>query len=643
MPHNAAPIAPIRNLMSSIVNALKDHVSAAVQARYSATFPAEKVNISPTRKDVEGDYTILVFPLAKIAGKAPDVVAAELGDYLVAEMDAVAGYHVVKGFLNIMVSDNLWASSLQQMLDQPRYGYAPRKGEKVMVEYSSPNTNKPLHLGHVRNILLGWSTAQILDAAGYDVVKVQVVNDRGVHICKSMLAWERFGNGETPQSAGIKGDHLIGKYYVLFEQRFQAEYKAWQATDEGQAAFAQWKDSDKGQKAIEEGTDDLPTHFFKKVFKNRYFNEYSLLGREVKTMLQQWENNDPTVRALWAKMNGWVYEGFQATYDQLGVQFDKVYYESETYLLGKDAIERGLAEGVFFRKADGSTWCDLTDAKLDEKIVLRSDGTSVYMTQDIGTAEVRYQDFGVSKMIYVVGNEQDYHFQVLFEILKRLGAPYADGLYHLSYGMVELPEGKMKSREGTVVDADDLMAEVAAQAKVVAEAGGGLAGLDAATVEPIFHQIGMGALKFFILKVNPRKGMVFNPAESVELQGQTGPFIQYATMRTKALKRRAEGKIDLQAASRYTTAEDIEQELILALQQFPAIVQKAADTYNPSEVANYIYNVAKLYNRFYYQCPVLKADTPTEAQAFRYQLSSLTGHVLETGLHLLGIEAPEYM
>lgn len=629
--------------MSSIVNTLKEQVSAAVQALYGASFPADKVNVSPTRKDVEGDYTVLIFPFAKVGRKAPEAIAQDIGDYLMTHLDAVAGYNVVKGFLNIVVSNNMWGDSLQQMLDQPRFGFSARKGEKVMVEYSSPNTNKPLHLGHVRNILLGWSTAQILDAAGYDVVKVQVVNDRGVHICKSMLAWERFGNGETPQSAGLKGDHLIGKYYVLFEQKFQIEYKEWQQSEAGQAAFTSWQNSEKGQKAIAEGLADPATHFFKKVYKNTYFNTHSSLGRDVKAMLQQWENNDPTVRALWQKMNGWVYEGFQATYDQLGVSFDKVYYESDTYLYGKDAIAQGLESGLFFQKEDGSTWCDLTDAHLDEKIVLRSDGTSVYITQDIGTAQQRYQDFEVSKMIYVVGNEQDYHFQVLFEILKRLGEPYADGLYHLSYGMVELPEGKMKSREGTVVDADDLMAEVAAQAKIVAEEGGGLAGLDEATVTPIFHQIGMGALKFFILKVNPRKGMVFNPAESVELQGQTGPFIQYATMRTKALKRRAEGKLDLSAASNYTAVEDIEQELILALQQFPAVIQKAADTYNPSEVANYIYSIAKLYNRFYYQCPVLKSDTPAEAQAFRYQLSSLAGHVMETGLQLLGIEAPAYM
>ena len=630
--------------MSSIVDTLKEHVAKAVKDLYSADFDANKVNISPTRKDVEGDYTVLVFPFSRIARKKPEAIGEDIGNYLVENVDSVAAFNIIKGFLNLTVSDNLWATMLDNLSSQENYGYHPKNGEKVMVEYSSPNTNKPLHLGHIRNILLGWSSSKIFEAAGYEVVKVQIINDRGVHICKSMWAWEHFGNGETPESTNIKGDHLIGKYYVLFNQKLEEEYTNWQSTEAGQTKYQTWLSSDAGQKTVkEQATDELSAYFFKSIFKNKYFNEVSEIGKDVKEMLLKWEDNDPEVRGLWQKMNGWVYAGFNETYKNLGVYFDKEYYESNTYLLGKDSIEAGLEAGIFYKKEDGSTWIDLTDAKLDEKIVLRSDGTSVYMTQDLGTAQKRYEDFGVSKMTYVVGNEQDYHFKVLFEILKRLGEPYADGLHHLSYGMVELPTGKMKSREGKVVDADDLMEEVQAISKTVAKESGGLDGLDEEMIANIHRQIGLGALKFFMLKVNPRKGMVFNPADSVDMQGQTGPFIQYATMRTKALKRRAKDSIDASLSGNYTDVQEIEQELLLAIQQFPDVIQKAAEAYNPSEIANYTYNIAKLYNRFYYKCPILKAELGAEVKAFRYKLSSLAGHVMETGLDLLGIEAPEFM
>jgi arginyl-tRNA synthetase len=627
----------------SITDTLKEQVAAAVKELYGADFEAKQINVSPTRKEVEGDYTVLVFPFAKVARKKPEAIGEEIGNYLKANMSQIAGFNTIAGFLNLVVSDNMWASMLEDFMLQGQFGIAPKNGEKVMVEYSSPNTNKPLHLGHIRNNLLGWSMAKILEAAGYDVVKVQVINDRGVHICKSMWAWEQFGNGETPQSTGIKGDHLIGKYYVLFNRKLEEEYTDWKTSAEAEAKFLEWLNSEGGQKATEEnGDSNVKPYFFKSVYKNKYFNDNSPIGKEIKEMLLKWEAKDPHVYQLWEMMNGWVYAGFNETYKNLGVSFDKNYYESQTYLLGKDTIEKGLEQGIFYKIDDGSTWIDLTDAKLDKKIVLRSDGTSVYMTQDLGTAQKRYEDYGVSKMIYVVGDEQDYHFNVLFEILKRLGEPYADGLYHLSYGMVELPTGKMKSREGKVVDADDLMVEVQEVAKKVAEESGGLAGMDETLVHKIHQQIGLGALKYFMLKVNPKKGMVFNPEESVDFQGQTGPFVQYACMRTKALARKA-GAYDKALAATYTDVTTQEQELLLAVQGFPQAIQKAAAAYRPSEIANYIYNLAKLFNRFYKECPILKSDTPPNAQSFRMNLSQITGQVLETGLDLLGIEAPEFM
>ncbi|MEM9849871.1 MAG: arginine--tRNA ligase, partial [Bacteroidota bacterium] len=450
---------------TNILNTIQEGVAAAVKSLYDSDFPAEKVTISSTRKEFEGDYTVVVFPFSKAARKKPEAIGEDLGNYLKSHLAEVADFNVIKGFLNLVISDDYWKSFLQANSENTSYGKQPSNGKKVMVEYASPNTNKPLHLGHIRNILLGWSSAQLFEAAGYDVIKTQIVNDRGIAVCKSMLAWQKFSGGATPESKNTKSDHFVGEYYVLFNQKLSTEYEAWQASEAGKAVYAE-----KHKAAQSE------TAFFK-AYKNDYFNEYSKLGKEAREMLLAWEANDPEVRALWEKMNTWVYEGFDATYEKLGVHFDKNYYESDTYILGKATVEKGLAKDVFYQKEDGSTWIDLTDAKLDHKIVLRADGTSVYLTQDLGTAQLRYQDFGVDSMIYVVGDEQNYHFKVLFESLKRLGEPYADALYHLSYGMVDLPTGKMKSREGTVVDADDLIAEVTAEAQKNVEERGELAEL----------------------------------------------------------------------------------------------------------------------------------------------------------------------
>lgn len=626
-----------------ITEQIQDSVAKAVEELYGQAYDSAKVNISPTRKEFEGDYTVVVFPFSRIARKKPEMIAQELGDYLLINVKDIGSYNVIKGFLNLKVEQEFWGGLLKGWLAKEDFGAAPSNGKKVMVEYSSPNTNKPLHLGHIRNILLGWSTANLYDTAGYDVVRVQIINDRGVHICKSMYAWQEFGNGETPESTGMKSDHFVGKYYVKFEKEFQKEYKAWQQTDDAKTAYDNWATSEKGIKTIKENdlTDPM-AYFFKSVFKNTYFNTISKHGQAVKEMLRKWEANDETVRSLWAKMNNWVYEGFDTTYKNLGVSFDKYYYESQTYLLGKDSIAEGLEKDIFYKKEDGSVWADLTDVKLDEKIVLRSDGTSVYMTQDIGTAQARYKDYGVDRMIYVVGDEQEYHFQVLFELLKRLGEPYADELFHLSYGMVDLPTGKMKSREGKVVDADDLMEEVIEAAKKESIERGAIADLNEAEQAQIIKNIGMAALKFFILKVNPKRRMTFNPEESVSLQGQTGPYVQYAAVRTKALARKAE-EVNLDGLEAYTDVQPQEEELLLQLQKFPELVINAAHQNDPSAIANYVYALAKSFNKFYHDLPILRSDVPEDAKAFRLGISTMVGRVLEKALDILGIDVPEYM
>jgi len=613
----------------NIIQIIQEGVVKGVKALYDLDTTVDQLALSTTRKEFAGDYTVVVFPFTRAARKNPAQIGEELGAYLVAEVPELTAYNVIKGFLNLTVSEDYWRDFLLQEATRPDFGQLPSRNQKVLVEFSSPNTNKPLHLGHIRNILLGWSTSRILEAAGYEVVRVQIVNDRGIAICKSMLAWQRFGNGETPETAGLKSDHFVGKYYVLFESRFKEEYAAWQTTAEGQAVYA----------AREQAAQDEEAFF--KAYKNTYFNEYSHLGKAAKQMLLDWEAGDAEVRGLWQKMNNWVYAGFGVTYDRLGVSFDKLYYESDTYLLGKETISKGLDQGIFYQKDDGSVWIDLTDVKLDQKLVLRKDGTAVYITQDIGTAQLRYQDFGVDKMVYVVADEQNYHFQVLFETLKKLGEPYAEGLHHLSYGMVDLPTGKMKSREGTVVDADDLMDEVIQEASLNSQERGTLDELDSTARATIIRQIGLAALKFFIIKVNPQKRMTFNPKESVDMQGQTGPYVQNAYVRIRSVLRKA-GAQDWSAAHTYESLAEQEKVLIGQLFDFPATIAAAADAYDPSSVANYCYNLAKGFHKFYTDYSILNAESEA-AKAFRIQLSKSIAHTLKMGMDLLGIEMPEKM
>ncbi|MCB9263747.1 MAG: arginine--tRNA ligase [Lewinellaceae bacterium] len=613
----------------NIVDVIQEGVIKGIKALYGADITAEQVTMNSTRKEFEGDYTVVAFPFARIARKKPDQIAEELGGFLVEEVEEVEKYNVINGFLNLSLSNGFWREFLAGICEDEAYGQQPANGKKVMVEFSSPNTNKPLHLGHIRNILLGWSTSQILKTAGYEVVKVQIVNDRGIAICKSMLAWRKYGEGASPESAGEKGDHFVGDYYVLFEKKFREEYNDWQQSEEARKVFGQQSENGQSEEA------------FFKAFKNTYFNEYSLLGAEAKDMLLKWEAGDKATASLWKQMNDWVYQGFDETYRSLGVEFDKLYFESDTYLLGKDAIRKGLEKGVFYQKDDGSVWIDLSDVNLDHKLVLRSDGTSVYMTQDIGTAQKRFQDFGVDKMVYVVADEQNYHFQVLFEILKRLGEPYAEGLYHLSYGMVDLPTGKMKSREGTVVDADDLIAEVVEEARKNTAERDTISGLSQEEQEEVIRKIALAALKFFIIKVQPRKRMVFDPKESVDLQGQTGPYVQNAYVRVQSVLRKA-GDQPLSAASAYQQLEPQEKEILNMLYSFPGLVQLAAEEYDPSGIANFCYDLAKAYHRFYHDHSILNAGTEA-AKAFRLQLSRAVAHVLKQGMNLLGIEMPDRM
>lgn len=614
-----------------ILAIIQGAVLKAIDELYGQTAKPQMVSINATRKEFEGDYTVVVFPFVKMARKKPEQVGEELGKYLVEQLPEIKAFNVIKGFLNLSVDDAYWVNFLDSIYDDENFGQHPSKGQKVMVEFSSPNTNKPLHLGHIRNILLGWSTQKILKSAGYEVVKVQIVNDRGIAICKSMLAWEKFGEGATPESAGIKGDHFVGKYYVLFEKKFQEEYKAWQESEEAIAVYKENARADQDEQS------------FFKAFKNNYFNKYSELGNQAKAMLIKWEEGDKAVVDLWKKMNGWVYEGFDQTYKRLGVDFDKLYYESDTYVLGKEVVQKGLENDTFYKKEDQSVWINLEDAKLDHKLVLRSDGTSVYMTQDIGTAMLRYQDYQVDKMVYVVADEQNYHFQVLFEIMKRLEEPYADGLYHLSYGMVDLPTGKMKSREGTVVDADDLMDEVIAEARANSQERGTLDELSKKAQEDIIRMIGLAALKFFIIKVAPRKRMVFDPKESVDMQGQTGPYVQNAYVRVRSVLRKAmSSKVDMGKQASYDTLQPIEKELLVQLYSFPALIATAAEELDPSLIANFCYTLAKTYHKFYHDHSILKAETEG-AKIFRLRISNAVANTLKKAMDLLGIQMPERM
>ncbi len=588
------------------MNFITEAAIKAVKELYNTDITADAISLQETRKEFEGQLTIVTFPFTRFSRKSPEQTGTEIGEYLKANVSEVSAFNVIKGFLNISIADDHWLNTLHSQILSADFAEPQYNGQKVMVEYSSPNTNKPLHLGHVRNNLLGFSVAQILAAAGYEVVKANLVNDRGIHICKSMLAWQKFGNGETPESSGLKGDHLVGKYYVVFDKEYKKEIEALKA--EGQTE--------------DEAKKNAP------------------LIKEAQLMLQKWEAGDEEVISLWKTMNSWVYAGFDETYKHLGVAFDKFYYESNTYLLGKDIIEEGLAKGVFFKKEDGSVWIDLTEDGLDQKLVLRADGTSVYITQDIGTALLKYNDFGMDKSIYVVGNEQDYHFKVLFLILQKLGKADTNSLFHLSYGMVDLPSGKMKSREGTVVDADDLMDEMEATAKQRTEELGKVEGFSEEEKSALYHTIGMGALKYFLLKVDPKKRLLFDPNESVDFQGHTGPFIQYTHARIKSVLNRA--GIDFTERTSVNTLATEERELIVLLNQFPDIIAQAAEAYSPAVIANYVYELAKAYNKFYHEHSILQAEDEV-SRKFRLQLSAASAKVIKKGMALLGIEVPERM
>lgn len=589
---------------------LKEGISQAFKEVFNHELAAADVAFQPTRKEFEGSHTFVTFPYLKVTGKNPEETGQLLGDYLVAHVGVVSAYNVVKGFLNITMSDTLWGKTLSEVYANPSFGITPPHGGKVMVEFSSPNTNKPLHLGHLRNNFLGDSTSRILHAHGYEVFKVNLVNDRGIHICKSMLAYEKWGHGETPESAGLKGDHLIGKYYVIFDKEYKKEIEALKAEGIGE----------------EEAKKKAP------------------LILEAQTVLKKWEENDPETVSLWKLMNGWVYEGFDATYKAMGVSFDKMYQESNTYLLGKDIVDEGLTKGVFYKKEDGSVWADLTEEGLDHKLVLRSDGTSVYMTQDLGTADMKYADYPFNKSIYVVGNEQDYHFKVLFSILKRLGRSYADGLYHLSYGMVDLPSGKMKSREGTVVDADELIQEMLDTAEKHTTELGKIEGFTEAEAKELYNTLALGALKYYLLKVDPKKRMLFNPQESVEFHGHTGPFVQYTHARITAILRKAEQlSIELKGFDPSALElETLEAEVIRVIADFPDKVRVAAEELNPAVVANYVFDLAKEYNRFYTEHSIFNEDNHDKVK-LRVMLSLVVARTIKTGMGLLGIDVPERM
>ena len=615
--------------MKNAASLIQHHLTLAVKELYGLDISDSLLPITPTRKEFQGDFTVVTFPLTKLAKKKPEIIGEELGQILARDFSELDSFNVIQGFLNLSLIPAFWNSFVLSLQDNPSFGELPANGEKVLVEFSSPNTNKPLHLGHIRNILIGWSVSKILKAAGFDVFNVQIINDRGIAICKSMLARKIWGAGKTPQNTGIKGDFFVGSYYVLFEQKFQEEYAAWQLTTEAREVFESKKKEDQSELA-----------FFKS-YKDLYFNAYSELGKQAAEMLRNWEAGEEETIATWSQMNQWVYAGFDHTYQLLGVHFDKLYYESETYLLGKDIVQAGIEKSVFYKEADGSVWIDLTDVKLDKKVVLRKDGTSVYITQDLGTAELRYDDFKANKMIYVVADEQNYHFQVLFEIAKKLKVPYAEGLHHLSYGLVDLPTGKMKSREGTVVDADDLIAEVVLEARKNSEERGVLADLTDAERSEIIRKIGLAALKYFIIKVQPQKRMTFDPKESVDMQGQTGPYIQNAFVRIQSVLRKA-GDFDATIAGNYLEFVLEEREIIQQLYQYPNVIEESALQYDPSAIANFAYALAKNYHRFYHEHSILKADD-LAVRSFRLCMSKAVGSVLNNSMNLLGIEMPDKM
>lgn len=593
---------------------LQEGIHKALADLFRITVNPSDIVLQETRKEFEGDFTLVVFPFAKQTGKSPDQIGNEIGIYLKNNYRFVSSCNVVKGFLNISIADGEWKTFFEQLSSNPslltdsavKMNSSP---SYLMVEYSSPNTNKPLHLGHIRNNLLGYAVAEILKAVGHKVIKVNLVNDRGIHICKSMLAWKKFGRGETPESTKMKGDHFVGKYYVLFDKKYREEVSA--LTEKGVTK--------------EDAEKKAP------------------LMVEVQEMLRQWEAGDKDTLQLWKMMNAWVYQGFDITYKTLGVDFDKIYYESQTYLSGKKLVEEGVTDNAFTRKEDGSVWIDLTAAGLDQKVLLRSDGTSVYMTQDMGTAQLRFDEYpGLKQLIYVVGNEQDYHFKVLKEIFKKLGRSWADGLYHLSYGMVDLPSGKMKSREGTVVDADDLIKDIIEEAELTTKAMGKIDNFDSAEAKKLYHDIGMGALKYFILKVDPKKRMLFNPTESIDLNGNTGPFIQYTYARTKSVISKSKTIFKDFTPEKTYHFDAVEKSLLKILYRYPGMLNEAASSHNPALVANYIYELAKGYNHFYHDHVVVD-EQQSEASSFRTHLTSITADTIKHGMRLLGITVPERM
>jgi arginyl-tRNA synthetase len=571
----------------------------------------EQISLQPTNKEFEGTFTFVVFPFLKVTKLNPELSGTKIGEYLSANCEVVKDFNVVKGFLNISIKESAWLEIFALLSQKPDLGTLPKNGKKVMVEYSSPNTNKPLHLGHLRNNFLGYSVAEILKANGYEVIKANLVNDRGIHICKSMVAYQHFGNGETPYSSGLKGDHLAGKYYVIFDKAYKKQIA----------------------ELVEKGSTEEEA------------KKTAPLMIEAQEMLRLWEAGDSDIVGLWKTMNSWVYEGFDATYKTMGVDFDKFYYESDTYLLGKNIVEEGLQKGVFYKKENGSVWVDLSDEGLDEKLVLRADGTSVYITQDMGTCELKYSDFKFDKSVYVVGNEQDYHFDVLFKIMRKLGRPYGDGLYHLSYGMVDLPSGKMKSREGTVVDADDLMQEMVATAESHTKELGKIDGFTPEQASELYETLGMGALKYFLLKVDPKKRMLFNPQESIEFQGNTGPFIQYSHARIASILRKADQiGVDYSSAG-YTglqKLEDAERDLIVVLNDFEKKIRQAGEEFSPSQIAQYLFDLAKEYNRFYAELSIFN-ESDSKVQSFRIALSAMTAKTIKAGMKLLGINVPDRM
>ena len=592
-----------------MINAEEFILSVVKRATEELYGVSDNIQIQKTRKEFEGDYTVVVFPLLKASRKSPEATATELGEKIVASTPEIKSFNVIKGFLNLAIDSSFWAARFQEIVETENFGMAPASGRTIMIEYSSPNTNKPLHLGHVRNNLLGYSVATILKANGHNVIKVNLVNDRGIHICKSMLAWQLYGGGETPASSGMKGDHLVGKYYVEFDKHYKAQVKELMA--------------EKGL-SEDEAKKQAP------------------IMLQAQEMLRKWEAKDPEVYALWETMNGWVYEGFDVTYKAMGVDFDKVYYESQTYLLGKSLVEDGLKKGVFFRKEDNSVWIDLEADGLDQKLLLRGDGTSVYMTQDLGTALSRFEENSLDDMIYVVGNEQNYHFQVLKLVLKKLGYEWSDNIFHLSYGMVELPEGKMKSREGTVVDADDLIADMIGTAREMSDELGKLDGCSEEEAAAICEMVGLGALKYFILKVDPKKTMLFDPRESIDFNGNTGPFIQYTHARIRSILRKAEeAGID---ASTYVNATLLpeEVELVKALAEYPAVVRTAGEQFAPSVIAAYAYDLAKQFNGYYHDHSILKEENEA-VRSLRLKLAAEVARVIRSAMSLLGINVPERM